>query len=303
MNGRVISWIGTGLALFLILSGCADMARVGTAIGQQTGQITPEESQRIVKMAEQTEKAARPMTEQEEYYLGRAVAATILNQYRVYNNGRLTRYVNEIGQTVALSSDRPITYGGYHFALLDTEEINALSCPGGLIFITRGMLKQARNEEELAAILAHEVGHVSHRDGIAAIQRARWAEVVTAMGTEAAKRLTGAELAKVLSLFEGSVNDVTKTLLVNGYSRDQEAAADQSALTILYRAGYDPHGLTNILQVLEKGKSAGPGGGIFTTHPGLQERISKASATITENHWPSVSHLVRDQRFQQEMKL
>ena len=119
------------------------------------------------------------MTDQEEYYVGRAVAAMILGQYRLCNNERLTSYVNAVGQAAALSSDRPFTYGGYHFAVLESDEINALSCPGGIIFITRGMVQRARNEEELAAILAHEVAHVNHKDGLASIQKSRWVEAVT----------------------------------------------------------------------------------------------------------------------------
>ena len=158
------------------------------------------------------------MTDQEEYYVGRAVAATILGQYRLYDGERLTSYANKIGQVVALGSDRPYTYGGYHFAILDTNEVNALACPGGIIFITHGMLQKAKNEDELAAILAHEVAHVVHKDGLASIQKSRWAEVVVILGSEGARQVSRADLRKLLSLFEGSVTDVTRTLLVKGYS-------------------------------------------------------------------------------------
>ena len=301
ISNRICASIFLSAAIALVWA-CADGVRVGTVIGQQTGQISARDGQMLQQLAEQTEKAVRPMTDQEENYLGRAVAATILNQYRIYQNEPLTRYLNQVGQTVALSSERPLVFGGYHFAILDTGEINALSCPGGIVFLTRGMLSKIRNEEELAAVLAHEVAHVNHRDGAAAIQKSRWMEVVASLGTAAAGKLTGAETAKLLSLFQGSVNDVAKTLLVNGYGRDQEAAADQEALSFLSRAGYDPRALPDFLQTLEKEKSVQRGGGVLATHPGIPDRLAKIAAILSQNRWPTVNHSVRDARFQREMK-
>src|SRR5512136_549112 len=98
------------------------------------GKISKEDKEAIDRMANQTAKAVRPMSEQEEYYVGRAVGATILGQYRLYPNERLTAYVNAIGQALALASDRSTTFAGYHFAVLESGEVNALSCPGGIIF-------------------------------------------------------------------------------------------------------------------------------------------------------------------------
>jgi beta-barrel assembly-enhancing protease len=291
------------LAVFVILfgfgfpAGCADVVRVGTSVGQGMGYISPEQKDSYDRLAVSTEKAARPMTEKEEDYVGRAVAATLLGKYRLNADPDVTRYVNEVGQAVALASDRPLTFGGYHFAVLDTEEENALSCPGGIILITRGMLRTTRNEEELAAILAHEVAHVNHKDGLAAIQKSRWVEVATLMGSEAAKQFSGADLTHLVSLFEGSVNDVVKTLVVNGYSREQESAADLSALTFLVRAGYDPRGLTNYLETIAAEQSAGAGSGIFATHPGMAERLVQAQEVIAENRWPQPPHAARDKRF------
>jgi predicted Zn-dependent protease len=287
--------------LLLFLPGCAEVARVGTDIGYQQGLITKEMKEGIVKSAEQAETASRPMTTEEEYYLGRAVGAEILNRYRLYRDEKLTRYVNEIGKVDALSSDMPVTYGGYHFAILDTDEVNAFACPGGTIFVTRGMLKRARNEDELAAVLAHEVGHVNHRDGANSIQQARWIQVITTLGTAAAKTLSGRDLAKLTDLFAGSVNDVVKTVVVNGYSRDQELAADQSALVFLHRAGYDPRALTTYLERLAKEQTGGASAGFFSTHPGMDRRLAAAQSFLDQQGWGPVDHKVRDQRFKKEM--
>lgn len=286
----------------IILAGCAEVVQVGTSVGAGTGKISYEDKERIDRLAVKTEKAARPMTEQEEYYLGRAVAATILSQYRLYTNDPCTRYINLVGQAVALASDRPCTYGGYRFAILDTEEVNALACPGGIIFITRGMMKRARNEEELASILAHEVGHVNHKDGAGAIQRSRWVQVVTSLGTETARKLSGAELDKLVSLFEGSVSDVVKTLVVNGYSRQQETAADLSGMTFMLHIGYDPNGFTDYLEKLAKEESSGASRGLFATHPGMTERFSNARSFIIDKKSQRTIHPARDRRFQQSME-
>ena len=281
----------------LVFAGCATVVEMGTTAAHQAGVITKQEKDHYDRRAQETESAVRPMTDREEYYVGRAVAATVLGQYRLYRDDRLNLYLNQVGQALALASDRPLTYGGYHFAVLDSDEVNALACPGGTILITRGMLDRARNEEELAAILAHEIAHVNHKDGVNAIQRSRWVQAATALGADAARQLGRGQLDELASVFEGSVGDVVKTLLVNGYSRADELAADQSAMIIMVRLGYDPNGLTDYLARLAQEQGAGARQGFFATHPDMGDRLADARATITANKWQQVNHQVRDERF------
>jgi predicted Zn-dependent protease len=284
------------LALPLLI-GCASLVEMGTTAAHQAGMITKQEKDYYDQRAQETESAVRPMNDREEYYVGRAVAATVLGTYRLYQDERLTRYINEVGQALALSSDRPLTYRGYHFAVLDSDEVNALACPGGTILITRGMIKRALNEEELAAILAHEVAHVNHKDGVNAIQRARWVQAVTALGADAAHQLSRGQLDQLASAFEGSVGDVVKTLVVNGYGRSQELAADRSAMIFMARLGYDPNALTDYLGRLAKEQGAGAKGGLFATHPGMADRLAEAQTFVAANKWQRVNHEGRDQRF------
>ena len=299
MKKKAIYSAALSFLLALLLTGCAEVVQMGTAVGEGMGKISREDREAIDRMAKQTAKAARPMTEQEEYYVGRAVAATILARYRLYSNERLTSYVNSIGQALALASDRPYTFGGYHFAILDTEEANALACPGGMIFITRGMLKKAQNEDQLAAILAHEVAHVNHKDGLASIQKSRWAEALSILGSEAARKLGGADMAKLVSLFAGSVDDVTKTLLVNGYSREQETEADLGALAFLNRLGYSPYGLPDSLEKMAREQTGGAKQGIFATHPGMNERLARSKSVIAQNQWSRKDDPARNRRFRE----
>lgn len=301
MNG-FLPRFAAGIFLLAFLFGCAEAVRVGTTIGAGTGTLSPEEKERIDRLALQTERAARPMTEQEEHYLGRAVAATVLGRYPLLGHDRALTYLNEVGQSLALASERPFTFGGYRFGLLDSEEVNALSCPGGIILLTRGMLRRVHNEEQLAAVLAHEIAHVANRDGLKAIRQSRWMEVVALLGSEAARQARAPETARLISLFEDSVQDVVKTLLVSGYSREQESRADRSALFLLRRLGYDPGGLPDLLGNLAGEQTAGRGPALLSTHPGIRERESEARALIARNRWTPGSQTLRDRRFRQALQ-
>jgi predicted Zn-dependent protease len=251
-----------------LLGGCAAMAVAPVAAIAYKG-------------ATKAQEASRPINDSEEYYVGRAVAARILSKYKLEQNANLTEYVNEVGNVVARKSTRPNPFRGYHFAVLDTEEINAFACPGGIIFVTRGLIKTCKNEDQLAAVLAHEVGHVANKDGINSISKARWTEVWTAMGKEAVTVYGGSTAAGLVSLFEGSIDDVFKTIVVNGYSRQAEEAADAAALTELRRAGYDPEALVAVLTTMEA-KGKGASSGIFKTHPPTSERLAKVKAEVGE---------------------
>jgi beta-barrel assembly-enhancing protease len=235
----------------------------------------------IKSTADATQKAARPISDEEEYFVGRAVAAQIMSSYPLSTDNVLTTYINEVGQTVAMHSEKPYTYGGYHFALLGSDEVNAFACPGGTIFITKGMLKTVENEDELAAVLAHEVAHVNHRDGIAAIKKSRWTEAATIIGSSALKEYGAQDLAKLVSIFEGSIDDIVKTLVVNGYGRDQEYGADKAALTYLEKTAYDPSALKDFLgRLAARGKASG--GGIFKTHPGTSDRVENIRSSLPQ---------------------
>jgi predicted Zn-dependent protease len=252
---------------------------------------------RMVGATTKVAEAARPLTEEEEYYVGRAVAARILGTYPLLEDNEKTKYVNLVGQTVALHSDKPVTYGGYHYAILDTDEINAFACPGGTIFITRGVLETVENEDELAAVLAHEVAHINHRDGVSAIQTSRLTGLATVLASETAASLGSENLAKLVSIFEGSINDVFTKLVVNGYGKQQESQADVSALTYLSRAGYDPESLKNYLErIIIAGQESG--GGVMSTHPATASRVENVEKYLPGEGSDITLVLLRKDRFQ-----
>lgn len=247
------------------------------------------------KTAPKAMTAAREISDSEEYYIGRAVCARILAKYPLSQDQALTLYVNRVGQAVARKSSRPNTFRGYHFAVLDTSEPNAFACPGGTILITRGLLKECAGEDELAAVLAHEVGHIAKKDGINSISKARWSEVLTTAGTEAARQYGGGVAGNILNLFEGAIDDVFKTIVVNGYSRSAEEAADREAVTLLSQSGYSSRALATLLA---KMSSRGGGSGIYRTHPPTGERLAKVKAVVQETP-VSPAEQSRTKRFQQ----
>lgn len=245
-------------------------------------------------------QAARPISEAEEYRVGRAVAASFLAEYPLHANLQLNRYVNEVGLAVARKSKRPSPYQGYHFAVLDSPDPNAFACPGGIILVTRGFIRLCNNEDELAALLAHEVAHVAHRDGIKSIKKALWTEVVTLIRTERSKQRNG-PLAKLVDLYGDAVLDVRKTIAVNGYSRRAEWAADHEALLTLARAGYNPKALVTLLEKMARVDKSGRG--IFRTHPPAALRLAKLKELGLEAPAAASGEPARTRRFENHKKL
>lgn len=217
-------------------------------------------------------KSFEDITPEQEYYIGRAVAANIVTKYPPYPDDAFNLYLNTLGQTLAMASDRPDTFGGYHFLLLDSPEINAFAAPGGLILVTRGMVQLCGTEDALAAVLAHEIAHIQGMHGLKSIKNSRLTTAFTVIGTEAAKSYGPGQLSKLTEAFQGSITDITTTLMTSGYSRDLEQDADKGAVIILKRVGYDPGAL--IVMLTEMKKRLKPGGLDFAkTHPDPQDRI------------------------------
>jgi predicted Zn-dependent protease len=275
----------------LLGTGCSQIASTVSSIPG-----VPESVKPAMDIAQKTGSkaidASKEISDSEEYFLGRGVAARILSQYPLSKDQALNTYVNEVGQTVARKSTRPRTYKGYHFAVLDSSTPNSFACPGGIILITKGMIKTCGNEDQLAAVLAHEVGHIANRDGINSISQARWTEVATTAGAEAAKQY-GGSLGQLVTQFEGSIDDVFKTVIVNGYSRAAEENADRAGVEMLKRAGYNPAAMTAVLTAMS---SKGGSGGILGTHPAVTDRLDNIKVIAQEAN--TQMEPVRTKRFQ-----
>ena len=296
--------LGLPLIVVLSLTSCQTMesaANIATAIGQSTGAITETQAESIRKTAKAVARSAEEFTPEQEYYIGRTVGAVVLTKYRVYDISQANQYLNLLGQTLAQASDLPSTFGGYHFLILNSDDINAFATPSSLIFVTRGLLRCCKSEDALAAVLAHEIGHVELRHGMQAIEKARVTEALTTLAAESAKTLGSKGVADLTRTFEGAITDITNTLINKGYARSQEYQADQASLTILRRVGYDPNGLVEMLTIMKRNLK--PGGADFAkTHPSPDDRIAEIRKISSDYAYAAVQPpAARQMRFQQAM--
>lgn len=204
----------------------------------------------------------------------------VLQTYGRYDDERLQQYVNEVGQRIAARSDRPdLTYT---FTILDNEQVNAFADPGGYIYVYRGLLAYLNSEAELAAVLGHEIGHVTARHSAH-----RQAGAVAAnVGAALIGILTGSpDLMNVANMAGGA--------LVMGYSREQESEADQLGVKFISRAGYEPEATVDSLRMLsnrdqfelqqarEENRNA-RGGGLMASHPDNEKRVREAQDLVSK---------------------
>ena len=240
-------------------------------------------------------KAADNLTPENEYYLGRAVAAKIAGTYKIYRDPALETYLNKICQTIVISSPRPDIYNGYHVAILDTDEINAFATPGGHIFVTRGLIACAGNEDALAAVIAHEIAHIQLRHALTSIRNARYVNAAVS-GALAGAGGAGGNVKELAGIMGDSVNEVITTMVVNGFSPAQEFEADTTALSLLAAAGYQPAGLLEMLEVLKQKQGNNKTAGFGKTHPSPAERITKVKKNIGKYKVPDTRNY-RTKRF------
>ena len=298
-NGMALA---AAVALAWMAAGC-EMVNQATSIAADVaagaGVITPDQAESTKRVGSAVTKTFQDITPEQEYYIGRTVAATVLAGYKPKDSDDLNGYVNRVGQSLALFSTKPETFGGYHFLVLDSEEINAFAAPGGLVLATRGLLRCTQTEDELAAVLAHEIGHVENVHGLRAIKTGRLNSALMVLALESAKNLGGKDLAEVTKAFDESINDISTTLMNSGYSRALEYEADAAAVAILQKAGYRPGALVAMLENMARNWDASRKD-FAATHPPPADRIAqlaKRGVASTKETSPA-----RQKRFDAAMK-
>ena len=292
-------WIqGTIMLAMLSLAACANVqtaTTLATAVGEQAGVLSHAEVESIRKSTVAVARSLEDFTPEQEYYIGRSVGAVVLSTYPAYTNAQGNQYLNMLGQTLAAASDTPQIFGGYHFIVLDSNDINAFATPSGLVFVTRGLIRCCPTEDALAAVLAHEISHVQLRHGMQSIEKARMTEALTVLATEGAKTLGSPEVAQLTQTFSGAISDIAKSMINNGYSRSFEYQADKVAVVLLQRVGYNPRGLIDMLTVMEK--KLKPGGFDFAkTHPAPRDRIAEIQGD-NRSFTPVATPKIRQERF------
>lgn len=293
MRSLLITLLALGLA------SCADMTKVVSGVASVAGAAGMPYSQElgsVVRATTAVAKTTEDITPAQEYYIGRTVSAGIVNRYPVKANPAANNYLNLLGQVLVMASDKPSTYKGYHFLLLDTDEVVAFAAPGGFVFVSRGMVRLCKNEDDLAAVLAHEIGHVQHSHALEAISTSRITSALTIIASEGAQVAVGGSVGELTRLFEGSIDDITQKLVNSGYARGQENEADAAAIKIMQRVGYDPAALIRVLETMKV--KVKPGAAGFTsTHPPADERIADIRPLLPQSLVVMAANANRDKRF------
>ena len=227
------------------------------------------------------ELALMNVTTQQEVELGSKSYSQALQQMGgVYPDQQLAAYVDRVGQRLARNSHRPeLTY---HFNVVNDSTPNAFALPGGFIAITRGLLVNMDNEAQLAAVLGHEIGHVTARHSVQELQRS------TLLGTTVSL-LGGLAGDSGYGTILTQVGGLTANLLSKRYSREQEFEADRLGIGYMARADYGLQGavqLQNIfVQKLDSGSSNDWVSGLFRTHPVSRDRL-QANRQLIATEFP-----------------
>jgi predicted Zn-dependent protease len=232
-----------------------------------------------------------------ERTIGESLALEGFSRYGLpVEDPALQKYVNLVGVAVARNSLRPGL--PYAFVVVDSPLQNAFSCPGGIIFVSSGLLNTIQDEAQLACILSHEVAHVGHKHALQSIQRARFFQGLGKITSASMKGEKGKQ-------FEDMVGNLQTILFDQGLDKNMEFEADLSAMETAYRTGYNPEGIIEVLEELKRieAKSAKKGSW-FSTHPPLSERIKKCREQLRRYpDWKSMAQLPeRYQRYSKQVR-
>ncbi len=206
-----------------------------------------------------------------EVQMGKSISSSLEEELKLADDPLLQKRVEDIGKKIVLVSDRRDI--DYHFKVLDDEEVNAVSLPGGFVYVNKGLVDKVANDDELAAVLAHEVGHIVARHSIKKLQGVMsysFLRLLTIPLNDGGKVGTAADLA------------VTELLL--GFSREDELLADQLSARYAKLAGYSPKAMISFLEKLEdinRRKPLRPKN-YLKTHPYVPDRIRVVKEEVGE---------------------
>ncbi|MDC0712561.1 M48 family metalloprotease [Stigmatella sp. ncwal1] len=216
------------------------------------------------------EKLKADIPIQEEYSLGGAVALTWVRRggglmLANADEKQLHQYINTVGRNLAAQSPRPTlqwTFG----VLLDPEAFDAVSAPGGYVFLTRGLLQGVDNEAQLAGVLAHEIAHITLKHAL------------TRYGDTKATQCK----VNALKLRLDSLTDkVVDSIVANGFGKEDEFSADELAVHLLVSAGYEPQEYIDFLGKIPDSRRG------FANHPRKADRVKRLVTLLEESQKPS----------------
>ncbi|MCR4305310.1 MAG: M48 family metalloprotease [Gallionella sp.] len=229
-----------------------------------------------------------------EIVFGRTLAARILGKYAFYENGKLNEYVNKIGKGMAQFANRPEIE--FRFAVIDTDIVNAFAAPGGYIFITKGAMARMADEAELAAVISHEIAHVTEKHIV---------KELNIKGTDASPvsgfaQLLGGGSGAARVVFSQMVDQAAEILFEKGLKKQDEFDSDKVATMTLAVAGYDPTALKRYLKKISGAEKETKS--LTGTHPSFKERIENVDAVLAENQLTENKQAIVKERFNQNVR-
>ncbi|MHA0796818.1 M48 family metalloprotease [Gilvimarinus sp. F26214L] len=216
------------------------------------------------------------MSESREIEIGQEMHEKLMASAPIYEDEELQAYLEQVGQKVAENADRPDL--DYTFTIIDSPDINAFALPGGFVYVNRGLLGYLQSEAQLAAVLAHEIGHITARHGVRRDTAQKGAGIGTGILSVLSVLTTGTNVV-------GDVANLYASAAVMGYGREMELEADRFGAQYLYNSGYDPQAMVEVIGVLknherfmrlkaqDRGEKRQTYHGVFSSHPRNDERL------------------------------
>jgi predicted Zn-dependent protease len=204
----------------------------------------------------------------DEIRLGRQAQQQVRQQVPEVRDATVDGYLTSLGRRIASQADGP-RYP-YSFDVANYREINAFALPGGPIWVHRGTIAAAQTESQLAGVIAHEIAHIANRHAASQITKGTVANIGLGLLGALLGNGTGSQIAQL------GANVAAQATMMK-FSRDHERQADLKAVQYLRRAGYDPRGMVEFLQLLraQQGRDPGSVQTFFASHPGPAERVQR----------------------------
>jgi len=238
--------------------------------------------------------AACAVSQQQEVQLGATYATQIDTQLPLVRDSRVVSYVTTLGNALAAVTD---TRGlAWHFAVVDSKEVNAFAVPGGWVYVNRGLIARATSMNQLAGVMAHEIGHVTRRHSVQQMQQAQGVDGgLTALCTLTKVCDSGASQAVI---------NLGGTALFAKFSRTDEAQADEEGVATVVKAGIDPRGIPAMFRILLDERQSNPSAvdAFFATHPLEESRIAATNQQIAAYAPAQLRNLTVDTDAFQTMK-
>jgi len=223
----------------------------------------------------------------DEIALGKEYSGLVEADLQLLDDPLVTGYVNRIGQLLVIHSDAKVPFT---IKIVDSDELNAFSLPGGFLYLNYGLILTAENEAELAGVMAHEIAHVAARHATRQMTRAN---ILNLMALP-----LGFVGGGVVGQVVHAVFDVAKPMEILKFSRTFEAEADYLGLQYLYVAGYDPQAFISFLERAGVGeKGSGKWSGLFCTHPSMASRVHKSQTEVSRIFPERDSYIVNTSSF------